>query len=347
MNEKSSFYNIILIFRLNLPFFEKNKRTLYLELMNLAMKKIVFIFVSLCLMIPAFSQQNPLSGQYMFTPMVLNPAYAGFHDMVSTTASYRQQWRKMQGGPETSLLNVHSSLPIDKMGAGLTIIRDAFGIQHNTEVTLAGSYKIKMEHNTFAFGLQGGFVNYSLRYDELLQKDLSDDLFNGGINQNLIRPNFGFGAMYLTKRYFVGLSVPRILETNSVTGHSMYLRHYYGMLGYIINLRQIKIKPSILIKAYEQNGSINGRNISIDLNASILLYNKLWAGVSLRDVSDFAVMAQLQLSRYLKVGYSFEIPFNEQIRKAGGGSLQIPTHELMLNVNLKVLDVQAVQGFLF
>lgn len=299
------------------------------------------------MMTSTFAQQNPLSGQYMFTPMVLNPAYAGFYDMFSATASYREQWRKIPGGPKTSLLNAHSSLPIDKMGAGFTILRDEFGIQNNTEVTLAGSYKIKMEHNTFAFGLQGGFVNYSLRYDELFQKDLSDDLFNGGINQNLIRPNFGFGAMYLTKRYFIGLSVPRILETNSVTGHSMYLRHYYGMFGYIINLHQIKIKPSVLVKTYEQNGAISARNVSIDLNTSILLYNKLWAGVSLRDLSDFALMAQLQLSRYLKVGYSFEIPFNEQIRKAGGGNLQLPTHELMLNVNLKVLDVQAVQGFLF
>ena len=78
----------------------------------------------------------------MFTPMVLNPAYAGFHDMVSATGSYREQWRKMEGGPQTTLFNIHSSLPMDKMGAGLTIVRDAFGIAGNTSFAVVKSSRI-------------------------------------------------------------------------------------------------------------------------------------------------------------------------------------------------------------
>ncbi|MCP4520265.1 MAG: type IX secretion system membrane protein PorP/SprF [Cytophagales bacterium] len=312
------------------------------------MKKIVFVSSLLWAMlfsVNSHAQQNPLSGQYMFTPMVLNPAYAGFHDMLSTTGSYRNQWRALEsGGLETYLLNAHSSLPLDKMGVGLTYVQDNFGIQQNSELTIAGSYRIKMEHNTFAFGLQGGFVNYRLDYSKLNQKEFGADVAfqadEDGIN-NITRPNFGFGAMYLTKRYFLGFSIPRLIESNHEVGYSLYLRHYYGLAGYVINLRKVKIKPSVLVKAVE------GGAVSYDFNTSVLIYNTVWVGASLRDFSDFALMGQLSLSRYLKVGYSFEVPFNEDIRKAGGDNIQLPTHEIMINMNFKVFDVQAVQGFLF
>ncbi len=331
------------------------------------MKKTIFVFISTWFLLVGnvFGQQDPLTSQYMFTPMVINPSYAGFHDMVSATMSARSQWMGIgDGAPTTGIFNVHSSLPIDKMGAGLTISNDQFGVQNNIEVSLAGSYQIRMEHTTFSLGLQGGFVNYSVDYSSINTGDSTstiidptDPAFNGFQADNIFQPNFGFGAMYLTKHYFVGLSVPRLLENNNVTGHSMYLRHYYGFAGYILDLRYIKIKPSVLLKALapKNNGedAEDDSNIptyySVDFNLSALIFNKIWVGLSARNLSDLALMGQLQLSRYLKVGYAFEVPYNEAIRKAGGKGYvnQIPTHEVMVNVNFKLLDVQAVQGFLF
>jgi hypothetical protein len=63
----------------------------------------------------------------------------------------------------------------------------------------------------------------------------------------------------------------------------------------------------------------------------VLLKDKLWLGASLRNVNSIVLMAQLQLNDSFRLGYSLDTPLNSVVKTSYG------THELMLNIDLKLL----------
>lgn len=292
------------------------------------------------------AQQDPLYSQYMFNPAVLNPAYAGLYDMASATATHRQQWIGMgEGHPASTTLNAHSSLPVDKMGVGVTFLNDQYAITSRNEFNLAYSYKLTMGEKKLSFGLQGGFSALRMDYGRLNPKDADDVNFSTAENITDSKPNFGFGAMYATPLYFVSLSVPKLLghdvDDGTETTTNRYRSHIYLHTGYIFDLaNEIKIKPSVLVKY------VNGSPVNIDINGSILLEESLWLGLSFRNSSadlipnSLVIMSQLQVTDLIKVGYSYDFIFNNDLRRAAGW---FSTHEFMVNVNFPLFDQQAVQ----
>ena len=115
----------------------------------LSIKKLLAVFVGIfAFAMQGFGQAQlpPAISQYMFNPMSSNPAYAGFYDMASISNLFRGQ---INSGYNmyTNTLNVHSSLPIDKMGAGLNIGYDQTGITSAINIDLALSYKLTFGAN--------------------------------------------------------------------------------------------------------------------------------------------------------------------------------------------------------
>lgn len=303
-----------------------------------ALKKIL-ITVSLFLcFVSSFGQQDPLYSQYMFNPVVINPAYSGLYDMSSLTAGFRTQWAGFEGAPTTMSANFHTTLPIDNMGTGITFVRDSYGANTNTDVNLAVSYNIKTGYySRFSMGIQGGFYSNSFDRDALTYQDDNDPLFS---YDQVTSPNFGFGILYNSKKFWVGASVPKLLEISTTsnindTTISIYSPHYYFTGGAIIRLRDdLKLKPSTLVKI------IDGAPASVDINASLLYRNSVWAGLSFRNLNSLAVLAQFIFQDKIRAGVAYEFPLATGLRKSNNA---FATFEIMANVNLSIFDVQAVQ----
>ncbi len=147
--------------------------------------------------------------------MVINPAYAGLNNNLNASLSYRTQWGGFEGNPTTINVNGHMSLVDNKVGAGILIVQDKIGNVTNTEFQAAGSYKLQLEEMTFSFGMQAGVINFQSDNSQL---NLADPrMMHFGQNENVSKPNIGAGAILKSERFFVGLSVPRLLNT-SFTG---------------------------------------------------------------------------------------------------------------------------------
>ena len=56
------------------------------------MKKYILPCMMILMPFLVKAQQDPMISQYMFTGLVLNPAYAGSHEFTNATALYRYQW---------------------------------------------------------------------------------------------------------------------------------------------------------------------------------------------------------------------------------------------------------------
>jgi len=278
------------------------------------------------------AQLDPLYNQYVFNQLLINPAYAGAFDQASVTFMSRAQWVGIDGAPVTNSLTMHSSIFNNKGGAGLSVLNDRLGVSNNTEVFASFSYKLDFGNSKLAMGLQGGLIQYKYNYADLNMEFINDPSFIP-TDENFTRSNFGFGAMYYSQQYYFGFSIPRILNieaNDGVTQSTRYKQHYYLSGGMVFPLSDVlKIKPTTLIKLVDGN-------VSVDLNASILLNEMVWIGVLFRNLNTFGALAEFQVNDGLRIGYSFELPGTKLI------SNQFGTHELMVSFDFPLLRKQLV-----
>jgi type IX secretion system PorP/SprF family membrane protein len=259
----------------------------------------------------------------MFNSLPINPAYAGSHEHLSATVIARKQWLKIDGAPSTQTLSVHAPIYKSKMGLGLTAINDQIGVTSNTGLYGAYAYRIKFKKSILALGLQVGFTNYVSRYSQLEVRTPNDPAFASD-DVRFFLPNFGGGAYYYSDRYYIGFSVPHILDhlgnNTNVAHNALQYQHYFLTAGYVFDLSpQLKLKPSTLIRAVE------GAPIQADVNATLMINDVLWIGLSYRTSTALVFITQVMLTDQLSFGYAYDAALNS-IK-----TVSMASHEVMLN----------------
>ncbi|GAA4245060.1 type IX secretion system membrane protein PorP/SprF [Winogradskyella psychrotolerans] len=293
------------------------------------LSKYLSIAILLLSVSTAFAQQLPQFTQYMFNTISINPAYAGSRETLSIVGLHRSQWVGLEGGPETQTLSVHTPLRNENMGLGISFINDKLGYENFSYLYADYSYTIKTSENTkLAFGLKAGMTHYTL--DETLLNDpsvVNDPFFNDVSNR--WSPNVGAGLYLHSQKWYLGLSTPRILNTDYNKGKNGTLDYvalervsYYFTGGYVFNLSEnTKLKPSALLKA------TNGAPLSFDISANFLFYEKFWAGAAYRANEHAAAIggiADFQISKQMRIGYAYEYPISDIAPYTSG------THEVLL-----------------
>ncbi len=221
------------------------------------------------------AQQDPQFTQYMFNLLALNPAYAGSAERVSMKALTRHQWVGFTGAPTTQTLTVHSPLVHESLGIGGTIMRDSHGPVTQYGFLADISYRIFMGDAKLAFGLKGGLNLFQGDFAELNPLVAGDQVFQANVSSKM-DPQFGFGMMYYSDRYFIGLSAPKLMRTEFFETDSLAFvsqpgqrPHYFLTGGYVFDLGLYhKFKPTFLVKA------VQGAPASFDLSANFLFYEK-------------------------------------------------------------------------
>lgn len=279
----------------------------------------------------SIAQQLPQFTQYMYNTISINPAYAGSRETLSIVGLHRSQWVGLEGGPTTQTLSIHSPLRNDRVGVGLSLIHDELGYENFSYLYGDFSYTLPVGENAkLAFGIKGGFTHFSLDQEILNDPDVSSDPFFDDIS-NKWSPNAGLGVYLHSNRWYLGLSAPRVLNSDYNTkgriGNIDYMAleriSYYFTGGYVFDLNEaVKFKPAALLKA------TNGAPLSFDITANFLFNDVLWLGGSYRineATSAIGAIADFQVSRRWRVGYAYEYDISELNKYATGG-----THEILL-----------------
>ncbi|TAF72069.1 MAG: type IX secretion system membrane protein PorP/SprF, partial [Bacteroidetes bacterium] len=237
--------------------------------------------------IAMYGQQDPIYTQYMFNTLAVNPAYAGSRDVLSATMLYRHQWI-IEGAPRTLTFSADMPVANEKVGLGLVVSNDNIGVFNTLSASANFAYRIRFEKTTLAFGILGGFsqINANLPSTGLT----SDPAF--AQSQNHFVPNIGAGVYWSSDRFYVGASLPKMLNTNiyetlpvlnSPAGDgfkSRQFRHAFITGGYVFNLSEhVKLKPSTLIRF------VSGAPAQLDLNCNLYLYDKFGIGLSARSAA--------------------------------------------------------------
>lgn len=290
--------------------------------------RIYIVIMALGMAMKTAAQQDPMFSQYMFNTLIINPAYAGSADKISAVAVHRSQWVNFEGAPRSQTLSVHSPLRAEAISVGGSIINDAFGPVKQTAVFGDVSYRIFFPNSKLSFGLKAGANLFSANLLSLNPLVADDQAFQANIRTKFM-PNIGFGAMWYSKKWFVGLSTPRLIENRILKGdlpdfkYNRERIHAFLIAGYVFRINDyIKCKPTTLIKI------VNGAPPGVDLTVNFLLYEKLWIGSMYRWNDSFGMLLQYEVNNKLKFGYAYDYIISDLSRYTTG------SHEIMIGYDI-------------
>jgi len=288
------------------------------------------------------AQQAPMYTHYMYNTLSVNPAYAGSRGALTMTALHRSQWINFKGAPMTQTLTMHSPLRNEYTGIGLSILNDKIGPTNNTSVFAQYAYIMKLSQKSkLAFGLSAGANIFQADLNTLLLDDPSDPVFLNNIH-NHVTPNFGFGVYYSRERFYAGLSAPNLLENSYATVKqpdgtllaSFERRHYYFITGALFNLSDdLAFRPTALVKATP------AAPVQADLTGTFIIMDKLLVGAMFRTGDAGGILAGLNISDQLTLGYSFDFSFGLETSRYNNGS-----HEVMLRYDFIFAGKKPIQS---
>ena len=274
------------------------------------------LFVAICafFILTVFevnAQQDPQYTQYMYNMNVVNPAYAGSKESLSIGLLYRDQWSGFPGAPRTFTMSAHSPVG-DKTGLGLSAISDEIGPVKETNVYADFSYTLDFGNSRkLAFGVKAGATFHDIGLTNLELQDGNGDLgpvdpaFAADVNNTY--PNFGAGFLYYTNNWYVGVSVPNMLQSTHLDAdpdgreYGNEEMHYFATAGYVFQLSEnTKFKPSTLVKS-----SFNSP-ISFDVNANFLFYDRFEIGASYRYEDAVSGLASVRATDWVQFGFAYD-----------------------------------------
>ena len=255
----------------------------------------------------ATAQQDPQYTQYMLNTIVVNPAFAGAGNVLSVSALHRSQWIGLDGAPVTQTLSIQSPLS-ERFGGGLSIVNDNIGdgTVQETYFDLAFSYTIPISREgSLAFGLNVGGDFLNVDFTNLANFGAETNLPN---IDNKFSPNVGVGVYYYQEKFFAGLSVPNLLETehfdNSSGGTSFLAKermNYYLISGYQFDINpNLALQPGFLLRA------VSDGPVQLDLTANLTFNEKFSVGAAYRLNSAVSALFGVKFAEKFLLGLAYD-----------------------------------------
>ncbi|WP_439131300.1 PorP/SprF family type IX secretion system membrane protein [Polaribacter sp.] len=290
-----------------------------------SIRKIVFLtLVTTFISLNSYTQQLPHYTQYLYNMQIINPAFVGYRAELSISVLARQQWVGVEGAPTTRTFSLNGRTRRG-LGIGTTIVNDKIGLSQVNNINVDASYTIVTSQNSrLAFGLKGGLLFFN------------NNLFNGVTVDSEVYAsttgrfvNVGFGGLFYTKKFYVGLSVPQLLESpqfyiedNLNQAVLSKNPNIFLSSGVLFKLSEsLLFRPSTMVR-YTVN-----QPTSIDVNASFLYNEILETGISYRYKNSVSGLFTVVLNKKYRVGYAYDHRFSVLGRN-------LSSHEIVFQMDL-------------
>jgi len=270
------------------------------------MKKIIIITLLAFVSQFSIAQQDPHYTQYMYNMSLMNPAYAGSKETLSTGILYRKQWVQIEDSPTTATIFGH--LPVGKnVGAGLSVASDNIGPVNETNIYGDFSYTLKLsDKHKLSLGVKTGLTLHKVGlfsdiYNTL--PDADDPAFSENTSNSYF--NFGSGLFYHTDKYYFAFSVPNILKSKHLSyngqDYGSEFSHYFLTGGYVFDIaKSVKLKPFFMLK------SAFSAPTSLDFSTNVLYKEKLEFGITYRLDDSIGALVNFSITPELKIGYAYD-----------------------------------------
>jgi type IX secretion system PorP/SprF family membrane protein len=288
---------------------------------------IIFIFSSV--FTHFFAQQDKLITNFMFDKMSINPGKTGvdMYNSICATSIYRNQWDKVNGAPNSAVLNIEGNLErFFKGGIGLAFYHDAIGFSRQNNLLLNYSYPIRISNvGVLGLGFGIGIINYGIEPNWVPPTTATDLSLPVGFAATNLDANFG--AYFQGKDFYVGLSSTHLSESllkktvADIDQNYQTARHYYFMGGKSFDdVLNGKIDAQVLLRT-------DLVKYSFDINTRYFFTindNELYGGLTYRNSDAIGVLLGFSPTQKFTIGYSYDITINKLASVSRG------THEIVL-----------------
>lgn len=281
----------------------------------------ILLFVSLCCQ----AQQQPSFSQYMYNTLSFNPAYAGSQGLAEANISAGGQFMGIEGAARSMNFSVHGQALSARTGLGFMAARDEIGVSSTTQFQGSYAYRLisrnKNSYSSWSYvpkvlslGLSAGISRY---HEDLNSLGIGND---PNFHENITRyvPHFGVGVYYSNDPFYIGLSIPQLV--NVFAGKQLNLSSHIYLNGgtYIKTGTHTSLHLSTLLKY------VKGAPLQLNATAIMTINDKVEVGTGWRSVSAVNLMTGLRISQKFRLAYFYEFPLSNR-------EIGFNQHELMLN----------------
>lgn len=303
---------------------------------KMAMKRKLFLMLILGLLSGRLCAQSDFDfTQRWFNESLYNPAAVGNSFSTGFFLHSRLQWIGIDRAPVTVAGAFDYFSQSARSGIGATIAADYIGIRENYHFRLAYSYFLDLgSAGILSMGLSAGLYirSWTIKPDYL--EDISDPIliYNG---EKKYTPDFDFGIEYKGP-FKLGATIRHIgAEGLSDDPYAPGI-HLWSYLSSRFNLNSsVSIEPLGAFTWRTKNYNRERTNI-YRYEAGFLLYfyktknyttfnDRFWIGGVYRTDHNIAIMAGINITPQLRLGYSFDHGFGDVATVANFG-----THEVFI-----------------
>jgi type IX secretion system PorP/SprF family membrane protein len=234
-----------------------------------------------------------------------NPAATGKEEALTANLFYNNHTSGFPGAQSTLFFTAHAPLKNYKMALGVKLEHESVGARNYTGFFFNYAYRIQMGANKLSLALEGGIYSGSL--DLLIGRDEAYDYALDESSTSSTLPNFGVGALYYGKRYWISLSVPRILGQEAKESGGLGLkvadvaRDYILAGGGKIGINDdFDIEPSALIMLNP------GVKTKVLVNAMAVYKDRYKAGLGYKSIGVVVFALAFDINRQTSLAYSYD-----------------------------------------
>lgn len=253
-----------------------------------------------------------------------NPAMTGANeDVVGAVVFNQEQVLNFPGAPKTGLVQANGRLGYSNSSLGGGLSFEEYGVLKDYSVFMSYSYAIRLKkERRLMFGVGGVFSLIQENGSSLTTTFAGDDIYK--LNTTGYNVNVSLGAAYVTKKFYVSFSVPKIVHNayDYAQGRNSYSLEPFNfniMSGYNLKVsRHFWFMPSLMIRSDVQE------RFNADLNLNFKYKDAFWFGPFYRVNASYGIIIGVSITKYLKLSYAGEVQ-QTSFRNASYGN-----HELML-----------------
>ena len=325
------------------------------------MSKVPVVIFFMFFHLVTFSQQLPQFRQIMSGSVLYNPAAMTMNKQ--SNVSMLARWQMLGFGNEPRTISAFGHVMIKKkvkitFNPGSRIQREYTPLQKKRQIILqhfvggqvisdkygafnyldaSGNYAVNIPLGTYwklGLGARIGLRNHVFSPSQASVLNLTDAQlpYAGGDNtydqylQNgtqSLTASGSFGTVLHSKYAFVSLAVQHGNISNLVLNKSNFFNqqlHWNAMAGYTFDIANgLDLKTIVHVKRMMQGP------ISVETSAIALINFIFWGGINYQYNSSAGIIAGMDVSDNLKIGYSFDFSTNRINRFSNGG------HEIYLS----------------
>lgn len=272
---------------------------------NFQFQKNIFCFFSLFFSL-CFSQQLPLSNQYIYNPLVINPAFSGTSSAPFFSVSTRSQWVGFSEGITTSIFSTNYPLS-ESQGVGGVIFQDNTGAISITGIEIDYSFKFPafLDYN-ISLGL--GLVPYQYLYDaNMVVGNSYDPILD--LSQKKTSFDTNFGVLIYNDFLFGSFSVLNMIESSVVESldsdnPNQLMRHYFALIGY----NYFNTKSNIGFEQTFLMRNTRYSNVQFDFNLKTNFNDVFWLMCGYRTNKELLAGIGVKYGRML---FMYTVDFNQ------------------------------------